>query len=109
MGVRGCFSNPTVRWRCAKERVKETEIQPSNMMMYSTEFRVESDHPISGRRLPVSDSQQYSIGDHPLAVAMAEESDTKPSAREIRVVHVPTGEVVFRKAASMPPEPGDEF
>jgi len=77
--------------------------------MTSTEFRVESDHPISGRLLPVSDSQQYSIGDHPLAVATAEEGDTKPSGREIRVVHVPTGEVVFRKTASIRPEAGDEF
>jgi hypothetical protein len=107
--VSGRFSSPTVRWRRAKKRIKETETQPSNMIMMSSEFRVESDHPISGRQLPVSDSRQYSIGDHPLAVAMAEESDTQPSGREIRVVHVPTGEVVFRKSASAPPEFSDEF
>jgi hypothetical protein len=109
MRVSGRFSNPTVRWRRAKKRIKETETQPGNMIMISSEFRVESDHPISGRLLPVSDSQQHSIGDHPLAMAMAEESDTKPSGREIRVVHVPTGEVVFRKSASTPPESSDEF
>jgi hypothetical protein len=70
--------------------------------MRPTEFRVESDH-------PVSDPRQYSNGDHPLAVAMAEESDTKPSDREIRVIHVPTGKVVFRKSTPVGPESGDEF
>ena len=77
--------------------------------MRATEFRVESDHPISERPLPVSDPGQYSIGDHPLAAAMAEESGAKPSGREIRVIHVPTGEVVFRKSASTRPESSDEF
>jgi hypothetical protein len=70
--------------------------------MRATEFRVESDN-------PVSDSRRDSIGDHPLAAAMAEESDAKPSAREIRVIHVPTGEVVFRKPASTHPDASDEF
>jgi hypothetical protein len=77
--------------------------------MTSADFRVESNHPISGRLLPVSDSQQYFFSDRALAVAMAAKSVTKPSGQEIRVVHVPTGEVVFRKAASTRPEFVDEF
>ena len=68
--------------------------------MTSADFRVESNHPIAGRLLPVSGSQQYFFSDRALAVAMAAKSVTKPSGQEIRVVHVPTGEVVFRKAAS---------
>jgi hypothetical protein len=55
--------------------------------MTSNEFRVESSHQISARLLPVSDSQQYDFGDRALAVA------------EMRVVHVPTGEVVLRKTS----------
>jgi hypothetical protein len=65
--------------------------------MSPADFRVESNHPIAGRLWPVSGSQQYFFTDRALAVAMAAKSFTKPSGQEIRVVHVPTGEVVFRK------------
>lgn len=68
--------------------------------MSSAEFRVESSHPIAGRLVPVSGSRQYLFSDRALAVSMAAKSVTKPSGQEIRVVHVPTGEVVFRKPAS---------
>ena len=68
--------------------------------MTSADFRVESNHPIAARLLPVSGSRQYFFSDRALAVAMAAKSVTKPSGQEIRVVHVPTGEVVFRKPAS---------
>lgn len=72
--------------------------------MTSADFRVESNHPIAGRFLPVSGSQQYFFSDRSLAVAMAAKSTTKPLGQEIRVVHVPTGEVVFRKPAAPRPE-----
>jgi hypothetical protein len=39
---------------------------------------------------------------------MAAKSVTKPSGQEIRVVHVPTGEVVFTKPASPRREFSDE-
>ena len=77
-------------------------------VLMSSDFRVESNHPIAGRLLPVSGSQQYFFSDRSLAVAMAAKSTTKPSGQEIRVVHVPTGEVVFRKAASGRGEWSDE-
>jgi hypothetical protein len=77
--------------------------------MTSTEFRVESNHPIFGRLIPVPKSQQYLFGDRALAVAMAAKSVTKPSGQEIRVIHVPTGEVVFRKSGSTRPDSSDEF
>ncbi|MEO5669354.1 MAG: hypothetical protein ABIR26_01570 [Ramlibacter sp.] len=68
--------------------------------MTSADYRVESSHPISARLLAVSGAQQYFFSDRSLAVAMAAKSVTSPSGQEIRVVHVPTGEVVFRKPAS---------
>jgi hypothetical protein len=76
--------------------------------MSSADFRVESSHPIAGRFLPVSGAQQYFFSDRSLAVAMAAKSFTQPSGKEIRVVHVPTGEVVFRKAGSTRTESFDD-
>lgn len=77
--------------------------------MSSADFRVESSHPIATRLLPVSGSRQYFFSDRALAVAMAAKSTTKPSGQEIRVVHVPTGEVVFRKAAASRAEWSEEL
>jgi hypothetical protein len=74
----------------------------------TSDFRVESSHPIAGRLWPAAGARQYCFGDRSLAVAMAAKSVTKPSGQEIRVVHVPTGEVVFRKPASTRAEFGDE-
>lgn len=68
--------------------------------MTSADFRIESSHPIASRFLPVSGSQQYFVSDRALAVAVAAKSVTRPWGQEIRVVHVPTGEVVFRKRAT---------
>ena len=65
--------------------------------MSPADFRVESNHPITGRLWPASGAQQYFFSNRDLAVAMAAKSVTHPSGAEIRVVHVPTGEVVFRK------------
>lgn len=76
--------------------------------MTSAEFRVESNQPIASRLLPRLGAQQYFFSDRSLAVAMAAKSFTKPSS-EIRVVHVPTGEVVFRKSASQRPEWSDDL
>jgi hypothetical protein len=64
--------------------------------MPAAEFRIESNEPIAGRFLPKPGAQQYFFKDRGLAVAMAAKSFTKLSS-EIRVVHVPTGEIVFRK------------
>lgn len=75
--------------------------------MPTTEFRVEANHPIDSRFLAAPGARQYFFRDRALAVAMAAKSFTKPSG-EIRVVHVPTGEVVFRKRSSGRPEFSDE-
>ena len=76
--------------------------------MTSADFRVEANHPLAGRFLPAQGAQQYFFSDRALAVAMAAKSFAKPSA-EIRVVHVPTGEVVFRKAPAQRPEWSDDL
>jgi hypothetical protein len=76
--------------------------------MTSADYRIESSHPLACRLLPAAASKQYFVGDRSLAVAMAAKSTTSPSGQEIRVVHVPTGEIVFRKAAASRTEWSDE-
>jgi hypothetical protein len=75
--------------------------------MTSAEFRVESNHPITGRFIAKPGAHEYFFSDRALAVALAAKSFTQPSG-EIRVVHVPTGEVVFRKAPGRRAEFNDE-
>ena len=77
--------------------------------MSPADFRVESNHPITGRLWPASGAHQYLFNNRDLAVAMAAKSVTHPSGQEIRVVHVPTGEVVFRKPESTRAEWVDEI
>jgi hypothetical protein len=66
--------------------------------MTSADYRIESSQPIGGRFWPAAGSQAFAVSDRALAVSLAAKSFSHGS--EIRVVHVPTGEVVFRK----PPE-----
>ena len=77
--------------------------------MTSADYRIESSHPIASRLLPVSGAQHYFVSDRALAVAVAAKSITRPGGQEIRVVHVPTGEVVFRKASAPVAETADEL
>ena len=65
--------------------------------MTSAEYRIESSQPIAGRLWPAAGSQRLDVSDRALAISLAAKSFTPSS--EIRVVHVPTGEVVFRKPA----------
>ena len=68
--------------------------------MTSADYRIESAQPIAGRFWPIAGTRQLSVKDRALAVSIAAKSFTRNS--EIRVVHVPTGEVVFRKPAQRP-------
>lgn len=68
--------------------------------MTHADYRIESTQPIAGRFWPSSGSRQLAVNDRALAVSIAAKSFTRSS--EIRVVHVPTGEVVFRKPAERP-------
>jgi hypothetical protein len=75
--------------------------------MTSADYRIESTQPIAGRFWPAVGSMQLAINDRALAVSIAAKSFTRGS--EIRVVHVPTGEVVFRKPPQRSDTGGDEL
>ncbi len=69
--------------------------------MSTTTYRVESSHPIVGPLWPnFKASKFHTFVDRARAVLMAAKSSTSPSGHEIRVIHVPTGQVVFRKTAA---------
>ena len=68
--------------------------------MTTMSYRIESTHPIVGPLVSGLNNTALYIADRALAVVMAAKSYTLPSGKEIRVVHVPSGEVVFRKTAS---------
>jgi hypothetical protein len=61
----------------------------------TADYRIESSQPIVGRFWPAKGLQQFAVQDRALAISLAAKSFSRDS--EIRVVHVPTGEVVFRK------------
>ncbi len=75
--------------------------------MTSPDYRIESTQPIAGRFWPVAGSMQLAVKDRALAVSLAAKSFTHDS--EIRVVHVPTGEVVFRKPAQRSEWSGEDL
>jgi hypothetical protein len=66
--------------------------------MTSADYRIESSQPIAGRFWPAAASRELAVKDRALAISLAVKSYARDS--EIRVVHVPTGEVVFRKPAT---------
>jgi hypothetical protein len=72
----------------------------------TSDYRIESSQPIAGRLWPAAGSQRLDVSDRALAISLAAKSFTADS--EIRVVHVPTGEVVFRKPARSR-EQGDDL
>ena len=65
-------------------------------------YRIQSSSPISGALWPPG-RQQLVVADRNLAVSLAAKSDTAPGS-VIEVVHVPSGEVVFRKPSGATPD-----
>ncbi len=63
--------------------------------MASPQFRIESSDTLRGSLLPPAHLQRL-YSDRSLAVAVAVKSLTDPTRQDIRVVHVPTGEIVFQ-------------
>ncbi|MBC7468580.1 MAG: hypothetical protein H7322_04570 [Ramlibacter sp.] len=76
--------------------------------MTSADYRIESSQPLRSRFLPIGPGEHYLVKDRALAVALAAKSFHRASGAEIRVVHVPTGEVVYRKAAFVQPDASEE-
>lgn len=75
--------------------------------MTSADYRIESSQPIAHRLWPANGAQALAVHDRALAVSLAAKSFSRDS--EIRVVHVPTGEVVFRKPPEHAARAGDDL
>ena len=67
--------------------------------MASRDFRIESNAPLYGSLLPPSTSIQL-YANCSLAVAVAVKSVADPTRQHVRVVHVPSGEIVFDTSPS---------
>lgn len=70
------------------------------MLKDTADYRVESTGTILFRLMPGPGRQHHPFHDRAVAVAMAVKGVTDPPGSEIRVVHVPTGEVIFRVPAT---------
>jgi len=57
-------------------------------------YRIESQDPLLGHLLPASNRKKL-FADRSLAVAVAVKSVVDPTRQQVRVVHVPSGEIVF--------------
>ena len=68
-------------------------------IMASAQYRIESRCPLMGSLLPPATFKQV-YADRSLAVAVAVKSVADPTRQQVRVVYVPTGEIVFQTAPS---------
>ncbi len=62
--------------------------------MVSADYRIESKHPVINRLLPRTGVRQL-FTDPSQAVAIAAKCVPNPFGDDVRVVHVPSGEVIF--------------
>lgn len=65
--------------------------------MACPEYRIERPQPLPGGLLPPQNPDEL-YTDRSLGVAVAVKSLKDPSRERVRVVHIPTGEVVFQTA-----------
>lgn len=75
--------------------------------MTHADYRIESSLPIASRFWPAAGATQFAVSDRALAVSLAAKGMT--GRGEIRVVHVPTGEVVYCKPAPQRAEWSEEL
>ncbi len=66
-----------------------------------SEYRIERSAPLHGGLLPPQSLREH-YPNRSLAVAVAIKSVKDPTREQVRVVHVPTGEVVFQTGAAEP-------
>jgi hypothetical protein len=69
------------------------------MAMNNPAYRIESTQPIVATRSRSCVQSGSLLASRELAVSLAAKCFTSPPGGEIRVVHVPTGEVLFRKTS----------
>ena len=62
--------------------------------MVTRDYRIESNAPLHGSLLPPENFREL-YANRSLAVAVAVKSVADPTRQQVRVVHVPSGEVVF--------------
>ena len=67
--------------------------------MASAHYRIESSDPLLGHLLPPTDFKHLFVN-RSLAVAVAVKSVYDPTRQHVRVVHVPSGEIVFQTTYS---------
>lgn len=67
--------------------------------MRALNYRIESSHQMVCPLLSESLHADLLMSDSETAVAVAAKSVTRPFGHEIRVVYIPTGEVIFSKSA----------
>ena len=70
--------------------------------MHKNTYRVESTHPIYGPFSPQGNACSILLEDRALALVVAAKSVTRPMGNEIRVIHTPSGQVIFSKTAANP-------
>jgi hypothetical protein len=63
---------------------------------HRSEYRIESVNPLIGNLLPPQTEHLYA--NCSLAVAVAVKSVADPTRQQVRVVHVPSGEIMFQTA-----------
>ena len=68
--------------------------------METLTYRIESLYPIAGPLVPHPHVTGIVLHNRSLAVVAAAKSVTVPYGHEIRVIHIQTGEVIFRKTAA---------
>ena len=77
--------------------------------MSTATYRLESSYPMFGPLLPIAGVKLLTLVDYAAATVIAAKSMTKPCGHEIRVVHIPSGEVIFRKTKDCAEYPGDDL
>lgn len=85
-----------------------TGMQTLGVKMAPLKYRIESSHRMVGPLLPEGGIECLRLHDHALAIAVAAKSVTVPYGKEIRVVHIASGEVIFRKTAATLNPAGEE-
>jgi hypothetical protein len=80
----------------------------AGVAMPTYKYQIESLYPMVGPLLPEGGVTSLCLHDHALAIVIAAKSVTVPYGKEIRVVHVTSGEVIFRKTAATVVAAGEE-
>ena len=81
---------------CLHQPGHHSEVFIMQPVHHRPEYRIESGNPLIGNLLPPQTEHLYASCS--LAVAVAVKSVADPSRQQVRVVHVPSGEIMFQTA-----------